>query len=120
MSKSLALAFATAMTGADAAKFIEHTNNGGMVTVNQKTGAVGSIGYLLAYGDKASRNDDAARRFIALVDEFYERKVKLILSAALPLEQLYSDGKLNFEFRRCISRLQEMQSHQYLALAHKT
>ena len=67
-----------------------------------------------------AHNDDAARRFIALVDEFYERKVKLILSAALPLEQLYSDGKLNFEFRRCISRLQEMQSHQYLALAHKS
>lgn len=65
-------------------------------------------------------NDDAARRFIALVDEFYERKVKLILSAALPLEQLYSNGKLNFEFRRCISRLQEMQSHEYLALAHKS
>ncbi|CAI8166874.1 MAG: Cell division protein ZapE [Pseudidiomarina mangrovi] len=66
-----------------------------------------------------AHNDDAARRFIALVDEFYERKVKLILSAALPLEQLYADGKLNFEFRRCISRLQEMQSHEYLALAHK-
>lgn len=66
-----------------------------------------------------AHNDDAARRFIALVDEFYERKVKLILSAALPLEQLYADGKLNFEFRRCISRLQEMQSHEYLALPHK-
>lgn len=64
-------------------------------------------------------NDDAARRFIALVDEFYERRVKLIMSAEVPLEQLYSEGKLNFEFKRCISRLQEMQSHDYLAKAHK-
>ena len=64
-------------------------------------------------------NDDAARRFLALVDEFYERRVKLIISAAVPLEQLYSEGKLTFEYRRCVSRLQEMQSHEYLAMAHK-
>lgn len=64
------------------------------------------------------QNDDVARRFIALVDEFYERSVKLIISAETPLEQLYSDGILNFEFKRCISRLQEMQSHDYLAKAH--
>ena len=63
-------------------------------------------------------NDDVARRFIALVDEFYERKVKLIISAAVPMEQLYSQGLLSFEFRRCLSRLQEMQSHDYLSLAH--
>ncbi|MEX1222839.1 MAG: cell division protein ZapE [Idiomarina sp.] len=65
-----------------------------------------------------SNNDDAARRFIALVDEFYERRVKLIMSAAVPIEQLYSGGKLEFEFKRCISRLKEMQSHEYLALGH--
>ena len=64
------------------------------------------------------QNDDVARRFIALVDEFYERNVKLIISAQLPLEQLYHDGILNFEFKRCISRLQEMQSKDYLAKAH--
>lgn len=64
------------------------------------------------------QNDDVARRFIALVDEFYERNVKLIISAEVALEQLYHDGILNFEFRRCISRLQEMQSHDYLAKAH--
>uniref|UniRef100_A0A486XR08 Cell division protein ZapE n=1 Tax=Rheinheimera sp. BAL341 TaxID=1708203 RepID=A0A486XR08_9GAMM len=64
------------------------------------------------------QNDDVARRFIALVDEFYERSVKLIISAEAELEQLYSDGILNFEFKRCISRLQEMQSHEYLAKAH--
>lgn len=63
-------------------------------------------------------NDDVARRFIALVDEFYERSVKLIISAEVPLEQLYSDGILSFEFKRCISRLQEMQSHDYLAKPH--
>lgn len=64
-------------------------------------------------------NDDAARRFLALVDEFYERRVKLILSAAVPLEEIYTDGKLKFEYQRCISRLQEMQSQEYLALEHK-
>jgi cell division protein ZapE len=64
------------------------------------------------------QNDDVARRFIALVDEFYERQVKLIISAEVALEQLYQDGILNFEFKRCISRLQEMQSHDYLATAH--
>mgnify|MGYP005840669083 FL=1 len=63
-------------------------------------------------------NDDVARRFIALVDEFYERHVKLIISAAVSLEQLYQGGLLSFEFKRCISRLQEMQSHDYLASEH--
>lgn len=63
-------------------------------------------------------NDDVARRFIALVDEFYERKVKLIISAAVPMEELYTEGQLSFEFKRCLSRLQEMQSQDYLALAH--
>ena len=64
------------------------------------------------------QNDDAARRFIALVDEFYERNVTLIISAASPITELYTDGTLNFEFRRCISRLQEMQSHEYLTREH--
>ncbi len=63
-------------------------------------------------------NDDAARRFIALVDEFYERNVTLIISAAAPIESLYSQGNLNFEFKRCVSRLQEMQSLEYLAREH--
>jgi cell division protein ZapE len=62
--------------------------------------------------------DDAARRFIALVDEFYERKVKLIISAEVAMENLYVDGLLNFEFKRCQSRLIEMQSHAYLAEEH--
>ncbi|WP_286263011.1 cell division protein ZapE [Thalassotalea atypica] len=62
--------------------------------------------------------DDAARRFIALVDEFYERNVKLIISAAVAMDNLYTHGSLEFEFKRCLSRLQEMQSHDYLASEH--
>jgi cell division protein ZapE len=63
-------------------------------------------------------NDDAARRFVNLVDEFYDRNVKLAISAMQPLNLLYSGGALNFEFERTQSRLLEMQSHEYLARAH--
>lgn len=74
---------------------------------------------LLANVKKMSRdNDDAARRFIAMVDEFYERRVKLIISAEVSMQDLYSQGTLAFEFKRCLSRLQEMQSHDYLASEH--
>ena len=62
--------------------------------------------------------DDVARRFLALVDECYERHVKLIISAEVALEDIYTDGQLNFEFKRCRSRLVEMQSEEYLALEH--
>lgn len=62
--------------------------------------------------------DDAARRFIALVDEFYERHVTLIISAEVALEHLYTHGQLEFEFKRCQSRLVEMQSREYLAREH--
>ncbi len=65
-----------------------------------------------------AQQDDAARRFIALVDEFYERNVKLIISAEVAMESLYSSGLLEFEFKRCLSRLVEMQSHEYLAREH--
>ena len=63
-------------------------------------------------------NDDAARRFIAMVDEFYERNVKLIISAEVDLAAIYEKGRLTFEFKRCQSRLVEMQSHEYLAKEH--
>jgi cell division protein ZapE len=63
--------------------------------------------------------DDQARRFVNLVDEFYDRNVKMVISAEVPLEQLYPCGGLEFEFQRTISRLQEMQSHEYLARSHK-
>ncbi len=63
--------------------------------------------------------DDQAKRFIYLVDEFYDRGVKLIVSAARPIEELYSGGRLTFEFQRTISRLLEMQSQEYLGRAHR-
>ncbi|PSW18481.1 cell division protein ZapE [Photobacterium sanctipauli] len=61
---------------------------------------------------------DAARRFIAMVDEFYERNVKLIISAETHWEPLYNGQRLAFEYKRCCSRIVEMQSHDYLALPH--
>jgi cell division protein ZapE len=64
-------------------------------------------------------NDDAARRFINLVDEFYDRSVKLVLAADRPLLELYRGGRLAFEFQRTVSRLQEMQSTEYLAREHR-
>ncbi|SMF51206.1 cell division protein ZapE [Alteromonadaceae bacterium Bs31] len=64
-------------------------------------------------------NDDQARRFINMVDEFYDRNVKLILSAQAPILELYSSGRLSFEFQRTQSRVQEMQSTEYLARAHR-
>jgi cell division protein ZapE len=65
-----------------------------------------------------AQDDDAARRFVNLVDEFYDRGVNLILAGAVPLEQLYVGDKLAFEFRRTLSRLKEMQSQEYLARPH--
>ncbi|WP_372863495.1 cell division protein ZapE [Spongiibacter sp.] len=66
-----------------------------------------------------ANRDDQARRFINLVDEFYDRNVKLVLSAAAPLESLYAGGRLDFEFERTQSRLLEMQSQDYLAREHR-
>jgi len=65
-------------------------------------------------------NDDAARRFINLVDEFYDRNVKLVISAAQPLDSLYSGTRLAFEFQRTVSRLLEMQSYEYLGRPHQS
>ena len=62
--------------------------------------------------------ENEARRFITLIDEFYDHNVKLIISAAVPLDGLYSGKKLQFEFERTTSRLLEMQSREYLAQAH--
>jgi cell division protein ZapE len=65
-----------------------------------------------------STREDAARRFIHLVDEFYDRGVKLILAADVPRDQLYAGKRLAFEFERAQSRLTEMQSREYLARPH--
>lgn len=65
-----------------------------------------------------SLHDDAARRFVHLVDEFYDRNVKLVLSAAAAPEGLYRGERLCGMFARTASRLHEMQSHDYLARPH--
>ena len=68
-------------------------------------------------GDRAlpqlSVHDDGVRRFIALVDECYDRKVPLYLEAQVPMEALYTEGYLQFPFRRTLSRLQEMQLQRF-------
>jgi cell division protein ZapE len=67
----------------------------------------------------SASSDNQARRFINMVDEFYDRGVKLFVSAATTPEEIYTGTQLNFEFRRTLSRLTEMQSKDYLALPHQ-
>ncbi len=74
------------------------------------------IGNVPRFGEQ---KEDQARRFISLVDEFYDRSVKLILSAESPILELYHGRRLAFEFQRTESRLQEMQSKEYLSRQHK-
>ncbi|HFL8824374.1 MAG TPA: cell division protein ZapE [Candidatus Azoamicus sp. OHIO1] len=59
-------------------------------------------------------DDDKVRRFISLVDEFYDRKIKLIITAASNVDFLYLGGGLNFDFKRTISRIKEMGTKEYL------
>jgi cell division protein ZapE len=67
----------------------------------------------------ARDKEDSARRFINLVDEFYDRNVKLIATAACAPEALYHGTRLRFEFERTVSRLQEMRTHEYLRAEHR-
>jgi len=63
-------------------------------------------------------DSNTARRFIIMIDEFYDRSVKLLLSAETAVEDLYQGHGLAFEFERTRSRLTEMQTHDYLARPH--
>lgn len=64
-------------------------------------------------------DEDAAKRFIHLIDEFYDRRVNVVLSAAAPPLDLYAGERHQHEFQRTVSRLIEMQSTAYLAEEHK-
>lgn len=64
------------------------------------------------------QHSNEARRFITLVDEFYDRNVKLLISAAAPVGELYTGSMLEFEYQRTASRLTEMQSLDYLGRPH--
>jgi len=59
-----------------------------------------------------------ARRLTLMVDVFYDQRVNLIVSAAVPPQMLYSEGLRSDEFQRTVSRLLEMQTREYWALAH--
>jgi cell division protein ZapE len=64
-------------------------------------------------------HEDEARRFVALVDELYDRNVNLVVSAAAAPAQLYHGARVRALFERTASRLTEMQSEQYLAREHR-
>ena len=66
-----------------------------------------------------ARMDDGARRFIALIDELYDQQVALFLTCYVPLEELYSQGSLAFQFERARSRLIEMGSEEYMSSTRK-
>jgi cell division protein ZapE len=65
------------------------------------------------------RQASEARRFTWLVDVLYDRRVKFVMSAAVPPEELYLEGPMAHEFPRTVSRLNEMQSAEFLALEHR-
>ncbi|MCY4130301.1 MAG: cell division protein ZapE [Gammaproteobacteria bacterium] len=64
-------------------------------------------------------SESAARRFVALIDEFYDRNVNVIFCAQAPIQQLYRGDQLKKQFERTVSRIVEMQADSYLTAAHR-
>jgi cell division protein ZapE len=75
---------------------------------------------ILADIPKLSREKcNEAKRFVTLIDALYEHKVKLICSAEVPAQELYTEGEGSFEFERTVSRLIDIQSENYLQIEHE-
>ncbi len=68
----------------------------------------------------SARMASEARRFTWLIDVLYDHKVKLLISAAVPAEALYTEGPMANEFSRTVSRIVEMQSLEYLEAPRRT
>ena len=66
-----------------------------------------------------TKSEDQARRFISLIDELYDRNVKVLLSAAASIDELYQGTRLTTEWQRTASRINEMQSDAYLRATHR-
>jgi cell division protein ZapE len=74
--------------------------------------------FLLCIPKLSTEKRNEARRFVTLVDTLYDHRVKLICTADVAPDKLYTEGDGAFEFARTVSRLAEMQSQQYLGSAH--
>jgi len=70
--------------------------------------------FLSGVKNMSSKNDDEARRFISLIDEFYDRKINVIISSECDIQSLYCGDILKFDFERTVSRLNEMSTKEYL------
>ena len=76
---------------------------------------------LISGFEKMTPNEkNEARRLTLLVDVFYDYRVKMCITSAVPVEELYTEGDFAHEFVRTVSRLVEMQSQDYLAQPHLT
>jgi len=83
-----------------------------------KIASVFNILILVKIPKLSADNRNEAKRFMALIDALYEHKVKLICTAEVPIQEIYTHGDGSFEFRRTVSRLIEMQSDDYLLSDH--